>query len=117
MTAVNLVLMKATVMVKRFTLRFVILESAMGIGTAIAGIASGYWIDAQGYFMPASSAVIMPAIALCMIPFLHNPSVVLYAKKENNKRKATIDGNYESLQNQSETNVSQNGDDDECILG
>jgi len=50
--------------------RMVILETFLGVGGGVAGISSGYWIKAQGYFVPAVSCIGITALAFFLIPLL-----------------------------------------------
>nr|XP_002119904.3 proton-coupled folate transporter-like [Ciona intestinalis] len=60
--------------------RFAILEASMGVGGGVAGICSGYWIEAQGFFNPVLSTMIINISSLLLVPLLLNPQKI---KKEN----------------------------------
>uniref|UniRef100_H2XT83 Proton-coupled folate transporter n=1 Tax=Ciona intestinalis TaxID=7719 RepID=H2XT83_CIOIN len=56
--------------------RFAILEASMGVGGGVAGICSGYWIEAQGFFNPVLSTMIINISSLLLVPLLLNPQKI-----------------------------------------
>ena len=50
--------------------RFMILEAGVGVGAGIAGITTGYWIDARGFFEPTACATALYILSFALIFFL-----------------------------------------------
>ena len=50
--------------------RFMILEAGVGVGAGIAGITTGYWIDARGFFEPTACSTALYILSFALIFFL-----------------------------------------------
>ena len=63
--------------------RFVFLESSVGVGAGVAGVCSGYWLDASGYAQPIICATALLLLSLILVYFLPDSKKI---SEERNKR-------------------------------
>ncbi|XP_076815787.1 lysosomal proton-coupled steroid conjugate and bile acid symporter SLC46A3-like isoform X1 [Clavelina lepadiformis] len=73
-------------------LRFVILETALGVGGGVGGISSGYWVKAQGFFVPVACTAGLSFVSLLLIPLLLD-SRKIRDEKIAEKQNQEINGN------------------------
>lgn len=66
------------------------MNAFVGLGGGLTGLASGYWIDADGYLAPTLFSIGACAFGAILLPFLPSASKILKEKNEAIKRDLDI---------------------------
>ncbi|CAK8692149.1 unnamed protein product [Clavelina lepadiformis] len=91
-------------------MRFVILDTALGVGGGVGAIVSGYWVKAEGFFMPIACTAVLSFLSLLLIPLLADSRKIRDKISEEKKKNVQITESGECSNNNNDEDYLMSAD-------